>query len=235
MNKFWRAFTSSKTPWILLFCVIFGVAGTVVWNSLRDDHASKRWKHVGKGKDEPAFLEFLSKPGFAWRKARVAVYSAAISRPPHEHSTLRDLGDLSLAHAIDLLAKKPKSDSWAELQKALAGTNDAAVEPRDPFRFDRSLVATVTKGVDWELGDRMVWTRVLVQPINFEFAVYTVPQTVNEKIKVASVEATNTRKLSANLGLTGPALEGARRISAPAASIRKRLPLRSTRHTRILA
>lgn len=56
MNKFWRALRSSKTPWILLFWVIFGVAGTVVWNSLRDDHASRRWKNVGERKDEPSLF-----------------------------------------------------------------------------------------------------------------------------------------------------------------------------------
>jgi hypothetical protein len=201
MNKFWRALTSPKTPWILLFCVIFGVAGTVAWISLRDDHVSKRWKNEVKTKDQsaftdqPAFKDLLSKHSIDWRTARVSV---SISRPPHEHLTLRDLGDLGQAHAIDLLAKKPKSDSWAELQKALAGTNDAAVEPQDPFRFDRALVATVMKGVDWELGDRMVWTSVLVQPINFEFAVYAVPQTDTEKIKISSVEATNRASFQRN-------------------------------------
>jgi hypothetical protein len=48
---------------------------------------------------------------------------------------------------------------------------------RDPFRFDRVLVANVAEGVCREPGDRMVWTRVLVEPINFEFAGYSVAET----------------------------------------------------------
>ena len=57
-----------------------------------------------------------------------------------------------------------------------------------PFRFDRVLVATVAKGAKWDLGDRMIWTRVFVQPINFSFAGYSVAATDNETVKLTSVE-----------------------------------------------
>ena len=50
----------------------------------------------------------------------------------------------------------------------------------------------------------MVWTRVLVTPINFKFAAYTIASTESETIKVSSVEATDVRKLSADIGLTIP-------------------------------
>jgi hypothetical protein len=77
----------------------------------------------------------------------------------------------------------------------------------DPFKFDRVLVATVTKGVNWDPGDRMMWTRVFVEPINFTFTGYTVAASDNVTVKVTSVEATKTRKFSADLGLTLPGVE----------------------------
>src|SRR5208337_4266909 len=52
---------------------------------------------------------------------------------------------------------------------------------------------------NWEPGDRMMWTRVFVQPINFFFAGYSVAATDNETVKVSSIEATSTRKLSVDL------------------------------------
>jgi hypothetical protein len=89
----------------------------------------------------------------------------------------------------------------------LVDANDG-VGNRDPFRFDRVLVATVTKGATWDPGDRMVWSRVFVQPINFSFAGYTVAATENATIRVTSVEATTSRKFSGDIGLTIPGLEG---------------------------
>ena len=91
---------------------------------------------------------------------------------------MRDLTDGGQAEAIRFLEKDSgssmKGDSWADLQGALDDFG-VKVGERDPFRFDRVLVANVAKGVDWRPGDRMMWTRVLVQPINFTFAGYSVP------------------------------------------------------------
>jgi hypothetical protein len=218
-NKVCRALTSPMTPWILLCCVVSGVVGTVAWWKVRDDHEGRRWKDLVKAKPNPAFdnlLQGQTDPGpiplgpIDWGKPHVAVYSVPGPRPPREHPTLRDLSDSGQAHAIDFLSKNPKSEakSWAELQSTLTGTSDADAEGHDPFRFDRVLVATVAKGANWDPGDRMVWTRVLVQPINFAFAGYKVAETENETLKVTSVEDTKTRKFSANLGLTIPGLEG---------------------------
>jgi hypothetical protein len=207
------------TPWILLFCVVSGVVGTAAWWKGRDDHEARRWKDGGKAVPSTAFNNLLhgqTDPGpiplkpVDWGKPHVAVYSVPGPRPPREHPTLRDLADSGQTHAIDFLLKNPKSaaKSWAELQSTLTGASDADAEGHDPFRFDRVLVATVAKGANWDPGDRMVWTRVLVQPINFAFAGYKVAETENETLKVTSVEATKTRKFSANLGLTIPGLEG---------------------------
>jgi hypothetical protein len=63
----------------------------------------------------------------------------------------------------------------------------------------------------------MIWTRVFVQPINFEFAGYTVAATDNATEKVASVESTRGGKISADLALTVPGLEGPKADLAPSA------------------
>jgi hypothetical protein len=147
-----------------------------------------------------------------WSRPRVAVYSVPAPAPYHPHPTLRDLGDNGQAHAIDFLAKDPttEKESWAQLEEALTDKKDFALGENDPFRFDRILVATVTKRTDWNPGDRMMWTRLFVEPINFSFAGYTIAATENENVKVTSMEVTDTRKLSAEIGLTIPSLEGSK-------------------------
>ena len=144
---------------------------------------------------------------FDWVKPHVAVYSTAA--PSRASPTLRDLGDEGQAEAISFLEMDSglKGKGWADLKDALSDSSAGAGE-RDPFRFDRVLVANVAKGVDWQPGDRMMWTRVLVQPINFAFAGYSVAATDNETQKVASVEKINSRKFSADLSATIPGMEG---------------------------
>ena len=106
-----------------------------------------------------------------------------------------------------------KAKAWIDLQDALnyPATSDSG--ERDPFRFDRVLVATVAKGLEWNPGDRMMWTRIFVQPINFAFAGYSVAATDNETVKIASLESTSSRKFSADLSATIPGME------APKASV----------------
>jgi hypothetical protein len=123
--------------------------------------------------------------------------------------TLRDLGDRGQEEAIRFLENNAalKSKAWIDLQDALnySATSDAG--EKDPFRFDRVLVATVAKGLDWNPGDRMMWTRIFIQPINFAFAGYSVAATDNETVKIASLESTSSRKFSADLSATIPGME----------------------------
>jgi hypothetical protein len=144
---------------------------------------------------------------YDWVKAHVAVYTTAAA--PHARTALRDIGDAAQAKAIDLLGKGKdlRDGAWADLERALNEPEGGAGE-RDPFTFDRVLIANVAKGVDWMPGDRMHWTRVLVQPINFEFGGYSVPDTDNETQKVSSIEATASRKVSPGITATIPGLEG---------------------------
>jgi hypothetical protein len=141
----------------------------------------------------------------AWIYPHVAVYSTAA--PQHTSPTLRDLHDRGQAEAISFLEKSatPKGGAWDTLQNALDDAKTAVGE-RDPFRFGRVLVANVAESVYREPGDRMVWTRVLVEPINFEFAGYSVAETDNETLMVTSVERTNSRKFSADLSATIPGM-----------------------------
>lgn len=158
----------------------------------------------------PCFHRDAEKIGesiWSWVHPNVAVYSTAA--PPRSSPTLRDLGDGAQAEAIRALEQDPdfKGKGWSGLADALDDSNAKAGE-RDPFRFDRVLIANVAKGVDWRPGDRMMWTRVLIEPINFSFAGYSVAATDNETVKVTSVEKTDTRKFSADIAATIPGMEG---------------------------
>jgi len=242
-----------------------GIVALGIWwlSSGNPDGGTKRWQGGGGATETSSFRD-LAKPsgpgllspllinlGLAevpgpiiaspvdWSRPHLAVYSVpAPPSPPHPHPTLRDLGDNGQAHAIDFLAKDPKQSSWRRLEEALTANKEPPPGEKDPFRFDRILVATVTEGTDWNPGDRMVWTRVFVEPINFSFAGYTVAATENENINVTSVEATETRKLSAEIGPTPSRgsrscpniwrLKPAYPSSSPA-GIRRRRPLQKNR------
>ena len=187
--------------------------------------ADRRWKTV-LDKRSPCYAHLVSPPGrghcihspkhpipggaaraYDWVKAHVAVYTTP--SPRHSTPTLRELSDAGQAEAIRFLEKDKglKGGAWGDLQDALSDS-DARIGARDPFQFDRVLIANVAKGVDWRPGDRMQWTRVIVQPINFKFAGYSVTDTDNETAKVSSVEATASRKLSPELSAAIPGVEG---------------------------
>jgi hypothetical protein len=213
-------------------CLALGAsAAFIAWRASHNgDQVPKRWETVTKIQS-PLYTNLVNPPPansdcgsvqcsegqrhFDWNKPHVSVYS--IEGAPHSLPTLRDLGNRAQAKAIDLLEQNAASEgrSLIELRDALDDSEGAASGEKDPFRFDRVLVATVAKGASWDPGDRMVWTRVFVQPINFSFAGYTVAATDNETVKVTSVEATNSRKLSADIGLTIPGLEGPKASLGP--------------------
>jgi hypothetical protein len=81
------------------------------------------------------------------------------------------------------------------------GDGDGAAARVDPYRASRVLVATVAKGLDTLPGDRLLWTRVFVQPINFEFAGYTVAATDSRSAKIAKIENSTNTKLSIGGGV----------------------------------
>src|SRR5579871_628947 len=211
--------------WGAALAVLAPMAAVAAWHWLHHSDATpRRWASVTEA-SRPCFdalttpaqspgaacfhpeTESIAGRGFDWSRPHVAVYSTAA--PPHAPPTLRDLADQAQAEAIRFLGKDPlqKDGAWTSLRGALDGAEEKAGE-HDPFRFERVLVANIVQGVDWAPGDRMVWTRVLVQPINFAFAGYSVAETDNQTVKVSSVERTDSRKFSADLGATIPGMEG---------------------------
>lgn len=143
--------------------------------------------------------------GVDWSQPQISVYSVPVPKPSSPGPTLRDLTATGQAHAIDFLGSSTLAQPhrWTDLKAALVDL------PRenDPFQFDRMLVATVTKGTEWLPGDRMMW-RILIKPKNFYFSGYTIAATRNQTIKIASVETTDTRKLSGSLDFAPVGAQG---------------------------
>jgi hypothetical protein len=140
-----------------------------------------------------------------WQTPTVSVYSTPYALPQPQPVTLKDLSDNGQAHAIDALFKVSggPSAAWQQLMAAAISAS-GATQRTDPYRANRVLIATVLKGLDTLPGDRLLWSRVFIQPINFTFAGYTVAATDTRTIKIASVEDTTNTKLS-----IGGAVEGA--------------------------
>jgi hypothetical protein len=85
--------------------------------------------------------------------------------------TLKDLSADGQAHALDLILRHPKQAEAARQQLiSLLGDDPDARDRVDPYRVDRILVATVAKGLNTLPGDRLLWTRISIEPINFRFA-----------------------------------------------------------------
>ena len=195
------------------------------WSALTGDHGAKRWHSLTASNPTPCYATFSAYPPSQagtcfhpedaaiprtpddWNEPHLSVYSV---RPvPRSSPTLRDLGDRGQKEAIRFLEDNAalKSKAWIDLQDALNYSANSDAGEKDPFRFDRVLVATVAKGLGWNPGDRMMWTRLFIQPINFTFAGYSVAATDNETVKIASLESTSSRKFSADLSATIPGME----------------------------
>jgi hypothetical protein len=215
MNNLKKLIAWPGTGWIGLGAVMFlAFIGYGLFGHSAPE--PRRWAHVLVQK-QPGFDAQLKVDGTDWSAPHLSAYSIATLKPPHVSPTLRDLADHGQAQAIDYLAMSTKESphQWTGLLAALADPNDLKPGENDPFKFDRTFVATVTKGADWLPGDRMVWTRIFIQPLNFNFTGYTVAATENETVKIASVEATSTRKFSADIGLTIPGVEGPKASGGP--------------------
>ncbi len=212
-----RFVKSPILPWVLLGLVI--ATALAWWIAAQfgafQDHAPRRWAKatLAPPSDEYGSLIAAGKASpnpIDWSKPHLAAYTVAAVAPPQLHPTLRDLAEKAQARAIDLLGQHltDAAKSWTALQNALIDPAQTKPGEADPFRLDRVLVATVSKGTEWSAGDRMMWTRIFIQPINFRFAGYTVAATDNQTVTVSTVEATSTRKLSADVALTIPGVEG---------------------------
>ncbi len=176
------------------------------WSFIKGDHGRNRWHSLKASTQSECYLHLwdpLPRPyaecvhptdasiprmPTKWNAPHLSVYSVAPT--PRALPTLRDLGDRGQEEAIRFLENNAalKTKAWIDLQDALNYSATSDTGEKDPFRFDRVLVATVAKGLDWNPGDRMMWTRIFVQPINFAFAGYSVAATDSETVKIASLE-----------------------------------------------
>jgi hypothetical protein len=174
------------------------VGSGVYWKYSGPPSTELRWSNTIQvaPKPEKAFEEHEASYE-AWEKPTVSVYSAPYAAPRAAPVTLKDLSADGQAHAIDFLLK-PSMQPEAARQKlmSLLGDDAGARDRGDPYRADRVLVATVDKGLNALPGDRLLWTRILVEPINFRFAGYTVAATDNKSIKLTSIESSTSTKLS---------------------------------------
>ena len=175
----------------------------------------KRWANRnlqitdGEYFDRVSHYEFTSAAGDAvdgeqqgWEEPNVAVYSSPNSKPSPAPVNVANLPDAGQAQTIDFVTEDADNEDAAWPQSAKpAADPQAATAGKDPYRADRVLVATVTKGLHAMPADRLLWTRVFVQPINFEFAGYTVASTDIKTVKVAGIENSNNSKLSFDFGL----------------------------------
>lgn len=201
------------------------VAGLAAWMSLGGSPAEiKRW-NTSSTRDTDLFIKYTSKlsetdsgqlvPVAApndwsgpardlyWSGPQLSVYSVPNVPPPHPRPTLKDLGERAQVRAVEAIENASLSpmEPWKKLTSALSDTDEPT--EKDPFLFERILVASVAKGATWTAGDRMVWIRIFVRPVNFRFAAYTIASTEAETVKVSSVEATDTRKSSAEFAMPG--------------------------------
>ena len=222
----WRWFDRPTPRWAIVLALIAlgAAAGLRAWLAA-GDVSPKRWQRLDASIETRCYSDLvnpkkappdgdcvlgqdraLAHTPHDWDVPHVSVYSVAA---PHEPAPADATGRGQTKErdaTATPSAMSPKAPT--EPSSDQSGSAAPAAGEKDPFRFDRVLVATVAKGAKWDLGDRMIWTRVFVQPINFSFAGYSVAATDNETVKLTSVESTYARKFSADIGLTVPGLEG---------------------------
>jgi hypothetical protein len=146
--------------------------------------------------------------GVDWGSPEVGVYSLPKPGPnPSVPPGLKDLSDHGQSAYIEALAKHRAKPGVVrnELGKPIVESLQQDVhEGHDPYRFDRVLVSSVMRGADMLPGDRLLWTRTMVKPVNFQFAGYTVAKTKNSTVKIATVEQDRSHTLSGKLKASIP-------------------------------
>lgn len=150
--------------------------------------------------------------GSDWNRPNLMVYS--YPTPPKDAPpalTVKDFSDRGQATLIDRLTRKgaKPDDIRAAVAKPIktapSGTSDPIITgKKELYQFDRTLVATVTKGTTERPGDRLIWTWVLVKPINFVFTGYTVVATNNQTLNIENVQNQTTAQVQGQLSANVP-------------------------------
>jgi hypothetical protein len=192
----------SIAKYIIVALLGAGLFAGVDWKYSGPPGTGLRWSNNTEIKPQPsdAYERKVKDTKDIWGNSTVSVYSAPYTAPNAAPLMLKDLSPEGQVRAIDLILKQPKPEAaWQKLMSLLDGDTRARNRV-DPYRVDRVLIATVAKGLNTLPGDRILWTRVLIAPINFKFAGYTVAATENKLIKLASIENSTSTKLSIKNG-----------------------------------
>ena len=164
-----------------------------------------RWS----GLNTPEFTSTLRAPAsseFAgWATPSVSVYSYATPTPPVVEMSLKDLSDRGQSAFIEAMARS--GGTAAELRELLARPIRATppvVEGATTTEgtYKRTLVANVTKGWSARPGERLVWTWIHVQPLNFLFDGYTVAATDRQLLAVGQIGHSTAIGVGGSLGQT---------------------------------
>jgi hypothetical protein len=175
------------------------------WSSRRDDVIKDNFTNaILYGEAE---VRRLTEQEVNYKRPQLSIYSnAAAPKAATAALSLKDLSDHAQASVVNAEATKPSQAAQLRenLAKGLANKARATEGLADPFRFDRTLIATVIKGTDAEPGDRLIWTRIFVQPLGFSFANYSITASDLQTDKIASLEDTTTQKISGTFGVSSP-------------------------------
>lgn len=177
-----------------------------------------RWAGSAQFVTEPnvdqAIYEAKLATGVDWNQPNITVYAFPTPPlPPKDPGslTIKDLSDRGQATFIDRLTRKGAKPD--EIRAALAkpittapgSTADSNIlTKKELYRFDRTLVATVTKGLAEKPGDRLIWTWILIKPKNFEFTGYTIVATDNETLNIEHIQNQTTTQIQGQVGATVP-------------------------------
>ncbi|WP_294271945.1 hypothetical protein [uncultured Sphingomonas sp.] len=141
-----------------------------------------------------------------WDTPAVSVYSFPTATPTTPDITLRDLSDrgqAALIQAMTAAGADPTGirDALLKAPKPKTEATEDAVNVEGAYK--RTLVANVTKGWNAVPGERLVWTWIDVQPVNFAFEGYTVIATDNQLLNIEQITNATTASANASLGKTG--------------------------------
>ncbi len=136
------------------------------------------------------------------------VYCYTVADPPAEKPeelTLAGLSDRGQQAYVQAMAGKIKSSEAMREELANPIGKAKTGGKRNPeivsSKLRRTMVISVSKGLDAKTGDRLSWARVEIRPIDdsFTFSGYTIAATENETIDIANVKRTQSFSLGAKL------------------------------------
>jgi hypothetical protein len=184
------------------------------------EHAENyRWSFTQSPPPSPSVVSPPSVSEFEWEGPSVSVYTFPTAKPAGFSVSIKDLSDRAQAELIK--AKNNPGPGADGLPGAFAkslGVKTPDVEGAATVdeSYDQTLVATVTKGLNAGIGERLVSTWIDVRPVNFLFDGYTVVATDNETLDI--VDITNKTTASAQAQMGAPTKSSKTTTSEPADS-----------------